>query len=203
MIFADRVLRTLIQFRSPQRGRESSHSSLGGMPGKEFHEVMLRGFAGEENERIILSDGVEMHTPLNEIQLGEKLTVCIVLKVGYPPHAGKTQGLDAVLPRRKDDIESERFEGTTIYLSRPAINVNEFLRPDSRRRFDVLVSAQKYNFHGMRPIARGADALLVCQGKTRKQHSCIMLARRPAGKGLVDDSQSHQNSFRSNWGLSL
>ena len=32
MIFADRVLRTLIQFRSPQRGRGSSLSSLGGMP---------------------------------------------------------------------------------------------------------------------------------------------------------------------------
>ena len=116
---------------------------------QEFDEVMLRTLAGKENERIFLGDGVEIDTATNEIVLGEKLAVCIMLKVRYPAHARKTKGVYAVLPRRKDDIESKRFKSTAIYLKGPAINVNEFLHPDSRRRFDLLVSAKQNNFRGV------------------------------------------------------
>ena len=86
-----------------------------------------------------------------------------MLKVRYPAHAGKTKGVYAVLPRRKDDIESKRFKSTAIYLKGPAINIDEFLQPDSRRRFDPLVSAEQNNFRGVRPSVPVIDARLVCE----------------------------------------
>jgi hypothetical protein len=126
---------------------------------QEFDEVMLRTLAGKENERIFLGDGVEIDTATNEIELGEKLAVCIMLKVRYPAHARKTKGVYAILPRRKDDIEPKRFKSTAIHLEGPAINVHEFFKPDPRRRLYVLVSAKQNNFRGVRPSV--PDARLV------------------------------------------
>ena len=77
---------------------------------QEFDEVMLRTFAGKQNERIFLGDGVEIDSATNKIEIVKKLAVCIMLKVRYPADAGNTKGVYAVLPRRKDDIETKRFK---------------------------------------------------------------------------------------------
>ena len=74
---------------------------------EEFDKIMLRTFAGKEDERISLGDGVEINTTTNEIVLGEKLAMCVMLKVWYPAYAWNTKGVYGVFPRRKDNIESE------------------------------------------------------------------------------------------------
>jgi hypothetical protein len=134
MIFTERILRPVVKFAVHKEEVNRATLALSEMLRQEFDEVMLRTLAGKENERIFLGDGVEIDTATNEIELGEKLAVCIMLKVRYPAHARKTKGVYAILPRRKDDIEPKRFKSTAIHLEGPAINVHEFFKPDPRRR---------------------------------------------------------------------
>ena len=76
MVLADHILRTAIQFRTPQRGSEWSDSGLGGMLRKKFAEIILSRMAGKENKCGFLGDGIEIDAAGDEIELG-KNSLCV------------------------------------------------------------------------------------------------------------------------------
>jgi hypothetical protein len=170
------------QIHDPQRRGESEATRLSKC---EEETCFMHTLAGKENERILLGDGVEITLRLTK-SYGK--TRCVYNAESPVSSRCPGEGVYAVFPRRKDDIEPKRFRhGHSLEVN----DQRTVLQAGSPKELYVLVSRNK-------TISWRATQRPRCPAGLRAQDTkaaFVYNAQPSARSGLVDDL--HQNSIRS------